>query len=66
MSSLNKLNDFYQQLWYVYLLKCSNGNLYTGCTNNLEGRYKSHNSGQVDATKKILPVEIIAYIGKNA
>ena len=36
--------------------------LYTGCTNNLEDRIKRHNSGQVEATKNILPVEIITYI----
>lgn len=48
--------------WYVYILKCSNGNFYTGCTNNLEDRIKRHNSGQVDATKNILPVEIVTFI----
>ena len=51
-----------QQFWYVYILKCSNGTLYTGCSNNLEDRIRRHNLGQVIATKNILPVEIITYI----
>ncbi|HOP59609.1 MAG TPA: GIY-YIG nuclease family protein, partial [Bacteroidales bacterium] len=51
-----------QQYWYVYILKCNDGSIYTGCTNNLEDRIKRHNLGQVLATKKIMPVEIITYI----
>jgi putative endonuclease len=46
----------------VYILKCNNGTIYTGCTNNLEDRIKRHNMGQVIATKNNLPVEIITYI----
>ncbi|MCX6334675.1 MAG: GIY-YIG nuclease family protein [Bacteroidia bacterium] len=51
-----------KQLWYVYILKCSNGQFYTGCTNNLEDRISRHNMGQVVATKENLPVEIVTYI----
>jgi predicted GIY-YIG superfamily endonuclease len=51
-----------QQFWYVYILKCKDGSIYSGCTNNLEDRIKRHNLGQVLATKKILPVEIVTYI----
>jgi len=50
------------QFWYVYILRCKNGNIYTGCTNTLDERIKRHNSGQVIATKDFLPVEIITYI----
>ncbi len=28
--------------WFVYILRCSDKTLYTGITNNLEKRYKSH------------------------
>jgi predicted GIY-YIG superfamily endonuclease len=49
-------------IWFVYILRCSNGTIYTGCTNNLENRIKRHNLGQVLTTKNILPVEIITYI----
>lgn len=31
--------------WYVYILRCSDGTLYTGCTNDLEKRLSAHNSG---------------------
>jgi putative endonuclease len=51
-----------EQFWYVYILKCSNGELYTGCTNNLEDRIKRHNMGQVIATKYKLPVALVTYI----
>jgi predicted GIY-YIG superfamily endonuclease len=51
-----------QQYWYVYILKCKDGSIYTGCTNNLEDRIKRHNLGQVLATKFILPAEIVTYI----
>ena len=50
------------QAWYVYILKCNNGTIYTGCTNNLGDRIKRHNLGQVIATKNILPVELVTYI----
>jgi len=33
-------------LWYVYIIECKDGTLYTGITNNLERRIKDHNSGK--------------------
>jgi putative endonuclease len=32
--------------WYVYILQCADGSLYTGYTNNLEKRVNEHNSGK--------------------
>lgn len=32
--------------WYVYILKCSGGRLYTGMTNDVERRLKAHASGK--------------------
>jgi putative endonuclease len=49
-------------MWFVYILKCSDENLYTGCTENLDDRLKRHNSGYVQATKLRLPVALITYI----
>lgn len=47
---------------YVYILKCSDGTLYTGYTNNLEKRLKVHNSGKgAKYTRCRLPVELIYY-----
>lgn len=31
--------------WHVYLVKCSDGSLYCGATNNLKERLKTHNLG---------------------
>lgn len=32
-------------MWSVYILRCSDGTLYTGITNDLERRVKAHNDG---------------------
>ena len=32
-------------MWYVYILKCNDGTLYTGITNDLGKRVSSHNKG---------------------
>ena len=47
---------------FVYILKCKNGSIYTGCTNNLEERIKKHNSGKVISTSNLYPVELITYV----
>jgi predicted GIY-YIG superfamily endonuclease len=48
--------------WYVYILKCSNNKIYTGCTHDLSERIQSHSRGEVISTKSYLPVEILTYI----
>lgn len=47
---------------YVYIVKCSTGNHYTGCTNNLERRLNEHNSRKVKSTRDRIPVTLITYI----
>lgn len=32
--------------WYIYLVKCSDGSFYTGITNDVSKRMKSHASGK--------------------
>lgn len=32
--------------WEVYIVQCSDGTLYTGVSNNVEARVKTHNSGK--------------------
>lgn len=49
-------------MWYVYLLKCSDGTTYTGYTANIDERLKRHRSKQVSYTKTRLPVELVTYI----
>ena len=32
--------------WWVYILRCSDGTLYTGCTTDVEKRLAAHNNGR--------------------
>lgn len=32
--------------WFVYIVECSDKSLYTGITNNLKNRIKTHNEGK--------------------
>lgn len=43
--SLGRPNFLYNEtvIFYIYILKCADGTLYTGYTNDLEGRLKDHN-----------------------
>ena len=47
-------------MYYVYSLKCNDG-YYVGCTNDLKGRLKRHQKGQVPATVDHLPVKLDFY-----
>lgn len=45
--------------WKVYMLRCSDGSLYTGITTNLEKRLKAHNTGTGSKyTRAHLPVTL--------
>ncbi|MDW7774146.1 MAG: GIY-YIG nuclease family protein [Desulfobulbaceae bacterium] len=48
-------------IWYVYMVCCSDGTLYTGITNDLAKRIEAHNSGKDGAryTKSRRPVELV-------
>jgi len=44
--------------WTVYILRCGDGTLYTGCTNDLPRRLAAHRSGRgAKYTRSRLPVE---------
>ena len=46
--------------WFLYLLRCADGSLYTGITNNVSRRCKQHNAGTASRyTRSRLPVELI-------
>ena len=34
-------------MWQVYILRCADGTLYTGSTNDVEKRLAAHNAGRV-------------------
>lgn len=45
--------------WFVYMLRCRDGSLYTGCTNNLARRLAAHQSGRgAKYTRSRLPVAL--------
>lgn len=47
---------------YTYILVCGDGSLYTGWTNDLEKRVKTHNAGQgAKYTRSRLPVRLVYF-----
>ena len=46
-------------MWYVYILKCRNGNLYTGITNDVNRRFKDHLNGAARYTGYNPPIKIL-------
>lgn len=47
---------------YVYVLRCGDGSLYTGWTNDLEQRLAAHQSGKgAKYTRGRLPIEMVYY-----
>ncbi|MFY9287616.1 MAG: GIY-YIG nuclease family protein [Alphaproteobacteria bacterium] len=48
-------------IWFVYMLECSDGRIYTGITTNLEARFQRHVSGRgAKFTRRNKPSHIIA------
>lgn len=46
--------------WIVYMLRCGDGSLYTGMTNNLDRRVATHRAGKGGAyTRSRLPVRLV-------
>lgn len=49
-----------QSTWFVYILRCNDGSLYTGITNCLERRLERHNRGLASRyTRSRLPVNLV-------
>lgn len=49
-----------QTVNYTYIVKCIDGSLYTGWTNDLEKRLRAHNAGKgAKYTKSRRPVELV-------
>ncbi|HEX8978193.1 MAG TPA: GIY-YIG nuclease family protein [Parasulfuritortus sp.] len=49
------------ETWYVYVLECAGGKLYTGITNNLARRFDKHASGKgAIYTRMNPPVRMLA------
>ncbi len=49
-----------KRYYYVYVLRSEkDGKFYVGYTNNVRKRLELHNSGQVESTKRRVPLELI-------
>jgi putative endonuclease len=49
-----------KKTWSMYILKCGDGTLYTGISNDIEHRIKMHKSGAASKyTRSRLPVKIV-------
>lgn len=53
-------------MWFVYILLCQDQSLYTGSTNNVEKRFRTHMAGHGGAyTRSHTPVKIL-YIERRS
>jgi putative endonuclease len=49
-----------REKWFLYILQCGDGSLYTGITNNLERRVKMHGDGKgAKYTRSRRPVAVV-------
>ncbi len=48
-------------MYYIYILKLSNKQLYTGFTRDLKRRIEEHKIGKVKSTKYRRPIKLIHY-----
>lgn len=50
--------------WFVYLVRCRDGSLYAGCTNDLGRRLAAHNAGRgARYTRARRPVTLAYWVG---
>ncbi|MCR4325526.1 MAG: GIY-YIG nuclease family protein [Patescibacteria group bacterium] len=48
--------------FYTYVLRSGkDGKFYTGCSDNLKGRFEAHSRGRVPSTKSRRPLELVYY-----
>ncbi len=47
--------------WFVYILRCSDGSLYTGVTTDIDRRFIEHKEGKTGAkyTRSRFPIEVV-------
>ena len=49
-------------MYYVYIIQCRGGTLYTGITTDIQRRFKEHNSGKGGAYTRSKKVERVLYV----
>ena len=59
MAEIEDLAPENAKFYYVYILRCHDGDLYTGCTHNLKERFHRHQQGWVPITKARRPVQLL-------
>jgi putative endonuclease len=53
--------------WFVYMLRCSNGCLYTGITADVQKRLKVHNDGKGSAyVRAHRPAKLVAFTASES
>jgi putative endonuclease len=53
-----------RERWFVYLLRCADGSLYAGCTNDLARRVAAHDAGKgARYTRSRRPVTLVFWEG---
>lgn len=49
-----------EQIWYLYILRCKDGTLYTGITTDVDKRLEAHRSGKgAKYTRGRAPLELV-------
>ncbi|MDO8422516.1 MAG: GIY-YIG nuclease family protein [Parvibaculum sp.] len=51
-----------QKPWYLYILECDGGRLYTGITVDVDARFKAHVSGRGAKFTRAYPPRRIAFV----
>lgn len=52
--------DASREHWFLYILECSDGTLYTGITKDLERRLEQHNAGKASRYTRVRrPVNLV-------
>jgi putative endonuclease len=54
--------------WFVYILQCADGSLYTGITTDVQRREREHNDGKLGAryTRSRRPVRLVYSESQNS
>ena len=52
--------------WFVYMLRCGDGSLYTGIATNPQGRLRRHNAGQGSAYVRSKGTASLVYVERSS
>jgi len=56
---MKKTDEAQAERWFIYILRCADGSLYTGITKDLDRRLEQHNAGTASRyTRSRLPVTL--------